>query len=74
MSVATDTLAAYQRAELAILKGQSYRFGERQLTMVNLPEIQSGRREWERRVANENLRAAGLTPGVQLANFADCDP
>lgn len=59
MSTATDTLAAYQAAEIAILQGQAYRFGDRQLTMVNLPEIQAGRREWERRVSNENAATAG---------------
>lgn len=60
MSTATDMLAAYQTAEKALLEGQIYRFGDRQLTMANLPEIQSGRREWERRVATEQARAAGV--------------
>lgn len=72
MSNATDMLAAYQNAELALLKGQTYRFGDRQLTMANLPEIQAGRREWERRVSQEQQVAAGLphTPvGVIGADF-----
>ena len=70
MSVATDTLSAYQQAELALLKGQTIRFGDRQLTMANLTEIQSGRREWERRVNSENAANAGTTPGVSVADFS----
>lgn len=75
MSDATDMLAAYTKAELALLKGQTYKFGDRQLTLVNLPEVQSGRREWERRVANEKATAAGFStgPGVRLASFGGCD-
>ena len=53
MSTATEMRDAYLAAELAVLAGQSYRLGERQLTLANLPEIQAGRAEWERRVAAE---------------------
>ena len=73
MSNATDMLAAYQKAEVALLQGQTYRFGDRQLTMVNLPEIQSGRREWERRVSQETAAAAGVPQspvGVIGADFS----
>lgn len=72
---AADMLAAYTKAELTLLQGQTYKFGERQLTMANLPEIQNGRREWEHRVAQANASAAGFAtgPGVRLANFSECD-
>lgn len=73
MSTATDMLAAYQEAEVALLQGQTYRFGDHQLTMVNLPEIQSGRREWERRVSQEQAAAAGVSQspvGVIGADFS----
>lgn len=73
MSTATDMLAAYQKAELALLKGQTYRFGERQITMANLPEILAGRREWERRVSQEQAAAAGVPQspvGVIGADFS----
>jgi hypothetical protein len=73
MSTATDMLEAYQAAEQALLKGQMYRFGDRQLTMANLPEIQGGRREWERRVSQENAAAAGVSQspiGVIGADFS----
>lgn len=75
MSDATDMLAAYKTAELALLKGQTYKFGDRQLTLANLPEVQAGRREWERRVAQETASATGIVtgPGVRLARFDGCD-
>jgi hypothetical protein len=75
MSNATDMLAAYQKAELQLLKGQTVKFGDRQWTLANLPEVQAGRREWERRVASETAAASGQRAGVSLADFrTDCDP
>lgn len=53
MSAASDLLAAYQAAELAILQRQSYIIGDRQLTFANLREVSSMREKLERRVANE---------------------
>ena len=52
MSQATEMRDAYVAAEVAVLKGQSFRFGERQLTRADLVEIRAGRREWEARVAS----------------------
>lgn len=60
MSTATDMLAAYLAAEVAVLKGQSYRLGDRQLTRADLAEIQRGRQEWQRAVAAEQNTAAGF--------------
>jgi hypothetical protein len=59
MSQATDMRDAYVAAELAVLKGQSFRFGERQLTRADLVEIRAGRKEWERRVLDEAAAVAG---------------
>lgn len=64
MSTATDMRDAYIAAEVAVLKGQTYRFGERQLTLANLPEIRAGRVEWEVRVATEQRIAARQRGGV----------
>ena len=74
MSQATDMLAAYIAAELAVLKGKTYRLGERQLGRENLAEIIAGRKEWERRVAAESAAAAGKsgTTGYALADFSGC--
>lgn len=69
MSTATEMRDAYLAAELAVLAGQSYRLGERQLTLANLPEIQAGRAEWERRVAAEAASARGDC-GFAVADFA----
>ncbi|MGN6520498.1 MAG: primosomal replication protein PriB/PriC domain protein [Dokdonella sp.] len=69
MSTATDMRDAYLAAELAVLAGQSYRLGERQLTLANLPEIQAGRQEWERRVAAETASVRGDC-GFAVADFS----
>lgn len=47
MKTAQEMLDLYLQAELAVLNGQSFRMGERQLTRANLVEIQNGRREWQ---------------------------
>lgn len=72
MSQATEMRDAYVAAELAVLQGQSFRFGERVLTRADLVEIRAGRREWEARVAAETISAAGGSSGVALASFR-CD-
>lgn len=66
MSTATDMRDKYIAAETAILTGQSYRWGDRQLTRADLSMVQTGRREWERKAAAES-RGGGV--GVQLADF-----
>jgi hypothetical protein len=71
MSTATDMLQKYIDAEAAILTGQSVRFGERLLTRADLDMVQSGRREWERKVAVENrLASGGTSPRYQLPDFS----
>lgn len=73
MTTATDMLAKYLAAETAILDGQEVSFGDRRLKMVNLPEIQAGRREWQVKVNAETAlahrapRIGGLT--MSVANF-----
>lgn len=70
MSTATDMRDKYLAAEVAILGGQSYKWGDRQLTRADLAQIQIGRREWERKAAAE---AQGGVVGVKLANFSGCN-
>jgi hypothetical protein len=72
MSTATDMRDRYLAAEQAILLGQTYKFGERTLTLANLPEIRAGRVEWEQRVSQEQAAAAGIARspvGVIGADF-----
>lgn len=57
MSTATDMLAAYQAAELALLKGKETMLGDRRLKFEDLAEIRKGRMEWEQRVADELAQA-----------------
>lgn len=52
-------LAAYLAAELAVLKGQTYRIGDLTLTRSNLNEIVAARKEWERKVNVEVAKANG---------------
>lgn len=70
MSTATEMLALYIAAEKAVLKGQAFRMGERQLTRADLTKIVEGRKEWERRVAAETAAAAGTRDGYAVADFS----
>lgn len=56
MATAQEMLAFYTDAEIAVLKGQRVRFGERDLTRADLAEIRAGRREWQLRVDAEGRR------------------
>lgn len=72
MSTTTDMRDKYLAAELAILGGQSYRWGDRQLNRADLAQVQAGRREWERKALAEARAAAGQQtgPGVRYANLS----
>ena len=62
-------LEMYLAAEAAVLQGQSFRMGERQLNRADLAEIRAGRREWE---ANVNMQArGGGRVSVSLADFRE---
>lgn len=74
MSTASEMVAQYRAAELAVLKGQSYMIstgtGSRQLTRANLAEIRAGRREWEQRLAAENARSQGGSSDYSVADWS----
>ncbi|AZR24385.1 primosomal replication protein PriB/PriC domain protein [Xanthomonas vasicola] len=64
MKTAQEMLTTYQQAEIAVLQGQSVRFGERMLTRADLAEIRKGRQEWQAavdRVAQPGRRARWAT-------------
>lgn len=70
MSTATLMRDRYLAAETAVLSGQRFRMGERELTRADLSEIRAGRREWEQKVAAETAASAGRgDPRVALADF-----
>jgi len=71
MSQATDMLAAYIAAEMAVLAGQSFQFGQRQLTLADLSDIREGRAEWQQRVNAEAATTAGRA-SFALADFRSC--
>lgn len=54
MSTASDLLAKYIAAEIAILDGQAYRMGDRQLTLADLDVVRRERANLERRVQGES--------------------
>lgn len=66
MVTAVDMVALYTQAEQKVLTGQRVRFGDRELTYANLPEIRAGRKEWERKAT---LEASRCSPGYATADF-----
>lgn len=71
MSATTDMRDAYIAAETAILTGQQFRWGERQLTRADLGMVQTGRREWERKALMEARAQSGASPvGVRYGNLS----
>jgi hypothetical protein len=73
LSAATEALAAYRAAELAVLKGQSVQLGERRVQLADLAEIRKGIAHYEAVVAAETARAAGRRSGHALADFGGCE-
>ncbi|HZJ81619.1 MAG TPA: hypothetical protein VFC95_02880 [Guyparkeria sp.] len=59
MSQATDMLAKYLAAEVAILQGQEFTFEGRRLSRADLDSVRAGRKEWERKVNTEKSAATG---------------
>jgi len=70
MSFATEQVTRLQAAYSAVLQGQSYRYGERQLTRVDAPWISDELDKWTRRANAEATAAAGGTAGVSIADFS----
>ncbi|MBK5072224.1 hypothetical protein I2492_04235 [Budviciaceae bacterium CWB-B4] len=58
----------YVEAEKSVLSGKSITFNGQQMTMENLSEIRSGRKEWERRLSSCNSSTNGR-PRYKLARF-----
>lgn len=66
LTINAQRLAAYLEAELKILRGQSTRFGDRQLTRADLAEV---RREIERLQVICARERLGSRAGFKQANF-----
>ena len=64
-----DMISAYSKAELAVLKGQSYSINGRSLSRSNLAEIREGRQEWEQRLSDHDARLRGGNSLYSLADF-----
>ncbi len=65
---ATEMRDKYLAAELALLDGKEVAFGDRKLRREDLPQIILGRKEWERRVAEElaKVSRAPTIGGMQV--------
>jgi len=68
MSTAQQMIEFYTNAEIAALEGRQFMFSGRQVMLQDLQQIRAGRREWERKLANEQQAAKGL-PGFALTEF-----
>lgn len=66
MATAQEMLQHYLDAEVAVLKGQRFRQGDRELTRADLEEIRAGRREWQARADAESRRGRS---GWAVADF-----
>lgn len=70
---ATEMRDKYLVAEQALLEGKEVSFGDRKLRMEDLPSIRDGRKEWERRVAEESMTTERVQSiggmEVKVANF-----
>lgn len=70
MSDTATRLAAYKAAETQILKGQSVRFGDRQLTKADLAEVRKAINELRAELQAETDGAAGhFGPRILVAGF-----
>lgn len=48
---AMEMIEMYRLAEIALLSGKSYKIGSRELTRMDLSEIQKGRQYWEEQLS-----------------------
>jgi hypothetical protein len=53
MSTATELLAEYDKAIMAVLKAQSYTIGNRSVTKADLRWLEDGRTKYKKEVADE---------------------
>lgn len=70
MSTASDLLAAYIAAELAILQRQSFVIGDKTLTLANLAEVRRERALLEKRVASETVGVTNRGARHRVADFS----
>ena len=69
MTIATDMLELYIKAEKEVLKGKSVSISGRSLSRENLSEIRAGRSEWQQKVNQENSKKHGGSSSSSLADF-----
>lgn len=64
LAIAQARLDEYLAAEAAVLSGQKYVIGGRELTRANLKDIQAGIEIWDQRVARLDARSRGRSAAI----------
>lgn len=64
LAQAQARLDEYLAAEAAVLSGQSYKIGEREMRRANLAEIQEGIKIWDARVTEKAATASGRARSI----------
>lgn len=72
MSFATDQVALLKDAYARVVKGQTVRLGDRQVTRADAAWISAELDKWLRRVASEAASANGNS-GFSIADFSGRD-
>ena len=70
MSTATDMYDLYLQAEADILAGKSVQMDGRTLTMEDLDKVRAGRKEWARKVVEENMESGGYSTLNSVSDFS----
>lgn len=70
MAEAAQMVELLEEAYRDVLKGQSVRYGDRQLTRADAAWIGNELQRWRRIAASESATAAGRMSGVSIADFS----
>ena len=72
MSFATEQIVLLKAAYAAVLKGQSVRHGDRELTRADASWISAELSKWSRIAAREAANANGVDARFAVADFTGC--
>jgi hypothetical protein len=73
LEVAQTHLDSWLAAELALSTGQSYTIGTRSLTRVNLPDVMTQIKYWQKQVEDCNRAVAGLRARSRVRRYVPTD-
>ena len=70
LDTATEMLALYIQAEKDVLEGKTVQMDGRTMTLEDLSEIRSGRREWERKLISATADANDISTLYATSDFS----